>query len=77
MPDYYVIVIGAGNGHKILLLERHNFPGECAISFIRGRFEFEVALHQPNGVKLRMSDRAFVYIHPCIAYPIADIEILL
>jgi len=62
MPDYDVIVIGAGNGGltasaslakrgaKVLLLERHNLPGGCATSFIRGRFEFEVALHQLSGL---------------------------
>jgi prolycopene isomerase len=61
MPDYDVIVIGAGNGgltssallaqagKKVLLLERHNVPGGCATSFTRGRFEFEVALHQLSG----------------------------
>jgi phytoene dehydrogenase-like protein len=64
MPDYDAIVIGAGNGgltaaaglakegHKVLLLERHNVPGGCATSFIRGRFEFEVALHQLSGLGL-------------------------
>ena len=62
MPDYDVITIGAGNGgltaalslaqagHKVLLLERHNVPGGCATSFVRGRFEFEVALHQLSGI---------------------------
>jgi phytoene dehydrogenase-like protein len=62
MPDYDVVVIGAGNGgltsaltlarsgRKVLLLERHNVPGGCATSFVRGRFEFEVALHQLSGV---------------------------
>lgn len=62
MPDYDVIVIGAGNGgltaavslaqqgKKVLLLEKHNVPGGCATSFIRGRFEFEVALHQLSGL---------------------------
>jgi phytoene dehydrogenase-like protein len=62
MADYDVIVIGAGNGgltaavslaqrrRKVLLLERHNIPGGCATSFIRGRFEFEVALHQLSGL---------------------------
>lgn len=62
MADYDVIVIGAGNGGltaaaglaqrgvKTLLLERHNVPGGCATSFIRGRFEFEVALHQLSGL---------------------------
>lgn len=62
MPDYEAIVIGAGNGgltaaltlarkgRKVLLLERHNIPGGCATSFVRGRFEFEVALHQLSGM---------------------------
>jgi phytoene dehydrogenase-like protein len=62
MADYDVIVIGAGNGGltaaaglaqrgvRVLLLERHNVPGGCATSFVRGRFEFEVALHQLSGL---------------------------
>ncbi len=62
MTDYDVVVIGAGNGGltaactlarqgvKTLLLERHNVPGGCATSFRRGRFEFEVALHQLSGL---------------------------
>lgn len=62
MPDYDVIVIGAGNaglsagaklakeGASVLLLERHNIPGGCATSFCRGRFEFEIALHQLSGI---------------------------
>ena len=62
MPDYDVVVIGAGNGgltsaltlaragRKVMLLERHNVPGGCATSFVRGRFEFEVALHQLSGM---------------------------
>ncbi|NIB42456.1 NAD(P)/FAD-dependent oxidoreductase [Pseudomaricurvus alkylphenolicus] len=60
--DYDVIVVGAGNagltaaasfarsGVKTLLLERHNIPGGCATSFARGRYEFEVSLHQLSGV---------------------------
>ena len=64
MSDYDAVVIGAGNGgltaaaglakegHKVLLLEKHNIPGGCATSFIRGRFEFEVALHQLSGLGL-------------------------
>ena len=62
MSDYDAIIIGAGNGgltaaltvanagRKVLLLEKHNIPGGCATSFIRGRFEFEVALHQLSGM---------------------------
>ena len=62
MSLYDVVVIGAGNGGltaaaslaqkgmKVLLLERHNVPGGCATSFCRGRFEFEVALHQLSGL---------------------------
>lgn len=55
---YDVIVIGVGNGGlsavvttsrgglKTLILERHNLPGGSATSFVRGRFEFESALHK-------------------------------
>ncbi|MBU2513404.1 NAD(P)/FAD-dependent oxidoreductase [bacterium] len=62
MKDYDVIIIGAGNGGltagaklakegaSVLLLERHNIPGGSATSFCRGRFEFEVALHQLSGM---------------------------
>lgn len=60
--EFDAIVIGAGNaglaaaaglqrqGVNTLLLERHNIPGGCATSFVRGDFEFEVALHQLSGV---------------------------
>ena len=62
MDKYDAVVIGAGNGGltcavslaqmglNTLLLERHNIPGGCATSFCRGRFEFEVALHQLSGM---------------------------
>ncbi len=58
MNRYDVIVIGAGNGglaaaatlaekgKSVVLFEKHNIPGGCGTSFRRGRFEFEVALHQ-------------------------------
>jgi phytoene dehydrogenase-like protein len=60
--QYDAIVIGAGLGglaaatmlaHEglgVLLLERHNIPGGYATSFVRGRFEFEVALHELSGI---------------------------
>ena len=56
--QYDVIVVGAGNGGlvaaatcareglKTLLVEKHNIPGGCATSFVRGRFEFEPSLHE-------------------------------
>ncbi len=56
--NYDVIVIGSGNaglslattmaqaGKSVALFEKHNIPGGCGTSFCRGRFEFEVALHQ-------------------------------
>jgi prolycopene isomerase len=56
------VVIGAGlgglsaatmlarNGLSVLLLERHNIPGGYATSFVRGRYEFEVALHELSGI---------------------------
>jgi prolycopene isomerase len=59
---YDVIVIGAGlgglsaatmlakNGLKTLLLERHNVPGGYATSFVRGRYEFEAALHELSNI---------------------------
>lgn len=62
MTDFDAVVIGAGNagltaaatlqrgGRRTLLVERHSVPGGCGTSFRRGRFEFEVALHQLSGV---------------------------
>lgn len=62
MRDYDVIVVGSGlgglsaatslakAGKRILLLEKHNVPGGYASSFTRGRFEFEIALHELSGL---------------------------
>lgn len=56
--EYDAIVVGSGNGglacanqlinsgKKVLLIEKHNLPGGVATSFVRGRFEFEVSLHE-------------------------------
>ena len=70
MRHYDAVVIGAGNGGltaattlqkngcNTLLLERHNVAGGCGTSFVRGDFEFEVALHQLSGVGTE--DRPFL-----------------
>ena len=62
MKDYDVIVVGAGlgglsaatwlskEGKSVLLLERHTVPGGYASSFKRGRFEFEISLHELSGL---------------------------
>ena len=67
MQTFDVVVIGSGNagltaavtaqktGKKTLLVERHNIPGGCATSFVRGDFEFEVALHQLSGLGTEQS----------------------
>ena len=58
LPSYDVIVVGAGMGgltaaarlakcgKSVLLLEKHNLTGGYATSFVRGRYEFEVSLHE-------------------------------
>ncbi len=60
--SYDAIVIGSGlaglsaalnllnRNKKVLILERHNVPGGCSSSFVRGRFEFEVSLHELCGI---------------------------
>uniref|UniRef100_UPI00257AC860 FAD-dependent oxidoreductase n=1 Tax=Candidatus Solincola tengchongensis TaxID=2900693 RepID=UPI00257AC860 len=62
MKDFDVVVIGSGlgglscaaqlakEGRKVLLLERHYVPGGYATSFLRGRFEFEISLHELSGL---------------------------
>jgi len=80
---YDCVVVGAGNGGlaaaaqlavkgaDVLLLERHNLPGGFATSFRRGRFEFEVSLHQfcdvgsptsKGGVRQFLEDDLGVYL---------------
>ena len=56
--NFDAVIVGAGNGGliaaaqmalkgaKIVLCEQHNLPGGFATSFVRGRFEFEAALHE-------------------------------
>ena len=61
MKKYDVIVVGGGNGglaagavlakggKNVLLIEKSHSPGGFATSFRRGRFEFDVSLHELNG----------------------------
>jgi len=48
--------------------------GECSLcrtKLISGK------IFHPQGVHLRKSDRQFGFIHPCMAYPLEDLEILI
>lgn len=60
-------------------LERHRLvlpalcrSGEC--SLCRARLTAG-SVFQPRGARVRASDRQYGYIHPCMAYPISDIEL--
>ncbi|MBN2027444.1 MAG: FAD-dependent oxidoreductase [Actinobacteria bacterium] len=62
MADFDAVVVGAGlgglsaaanlavEGKKVLLLEKHCVPGGYASTFRRGRFEFEISLHELSGL---------------------------
>ena len=54
------------------VLEASCRSGEC--SLCRTKLISGQVFH-PQGVKLRKSDRTYGYIHPCVAYPLADLEI--
>jgi ferredoxin-NADP reductase len=46
--------------------------GECSLcrtKLVSGK------VFQPRGVKLRKADQIFGYIHPCLAYPLSDLEL--
>ncbi len=47
--------------------------GECSLcrtKLLSGK------VFQPPGAKLRKSDRTYGYIHPCVAYPLENLEIM-
>ena len=81
--SYDCVVIGSGNGGlgaaaqlaakgvKVLLVEQHNLPGGFASSFVRGRFEFETAMHliadmgpptNKGGVREFLEDELGIYL---------------
>jgi len=43
----------------------------CRVKILSGK------VYQPPGVPVRKSDRQFGYVHACMSYPIADLEILI
>ncbi len=57
-PSYDAIVVGSGMGglaaagrlakagKQVLLIEQHNMTGGFATSYVRGRYEFELSLHE-------------------------------
>jgi ferredoxin-NADP reductase len=58
------------NGIVIPSLCRSGECSLCRTKLLSGK------VYQPEGVKLRKSDRQFGYIHPCMAYPVEDLEIM-
>ncbi|WP_267643955.1 phytoene desaturase family protein [Haloarchaeobius amylolyticus] len=66
------VVVGAGlggltagatlaqRGRDVLVLERHSIPGGCATTFDRGDFEFEVSLHEIEGLDEHDPKRAIL-----------------
>ena len=55
-----------------VVLEASCRSGECSLcrtKLLSGK------VFQPQGVKIRKSDRIYGYIHPCTAYPLEDLEI--
>ncbi|MBP7231062.1 MAG: 2Fe-2S iron-sulfur cluster binding domain-containing protein [Syntrophaceae bacterium] len=59
------------NGMVIPALCRSGECSLCRTKLLSGK------VYHPPGVKLRKSDRDFGYIHPCIAYPLEDLQLMI
>jgi len=76
------VTLSARAGEPLIAsLERHGIviknscrSGEC--SLCRTKLLSGQVFHPP-GVPIRQSDRQYGYIHPCMAYPVSDLELLL
>ena len=58
-------------GMKISSLCRSGECSKCRVKILSGK------VFQPAGVPVRKSDRQFGYVHSCVSFPVADLEILL
>lgn len=74
--------IKANAGEPLMVsLERNHIvlpalcrSGECSLcrtKLLSGK------VYQPEGVKLRKSDRDYGYIHPCMTYPLEDVQLMI
>ena len=59
------------NGLVIPALCRSGECSLCRTKLLSGK------VYNPQGVKLRKSDRDFGYIHPCMAYPLEDLQLMI
>ncbi len=80
LPGREVIMVTAGEPLMVgleragLALNTSCRSGEC--SLCRTRLTAG-SVFQPPGVKLRKSDSISGYIHPCMAYPLSDLSLML
>jgi ferredoxin len=59
------------NGVRVPSLCRSGECSMCRVKILSGE------VYQPQGVPVRKSDRRFGYVHACMSYPIADLDILI
>jgi glycine betaine catabolism B len=58
-------------GQSIPSLCRSGECSRCRVKILSGK------VYEPPGVPVRRSDRRYGYTHACVAYPLADLEIML